>query len=99
MNEQAWLNWCQKQLSDLSRRMLIQGYGPKRIEYLAQASPEFRKHFETFMEDVRVIMNQMAANPQGFHFFDEFTQAKMAFLQYTNAHRGHLLDLQIAESA
>ena len=99
MNEQAWIEWCQKQLADMSRRLQRQGYHPGRIEYLLFASPEFRRHWDRFQGKIRQVMDGMATHPDGYHHYDAFSLAKMDLLQYTNHHRAHFLDLQLAEPA
>lgn len=99
MNSQTWIDWCQKQLSDLSQRLFRQGYHPVRIEQLNRTSPEFSQHYQAFLDRLNEVMDQMAANPQGYHHFEEFTKAKMDLLAYTNLNRGRFLELDLAKTA
>jgi len=99
MTRNTWIDWCQKQLGDLSRRLLLQGYQPHRIEFLKRTRPDFREQFDKFMDQVYLVMEAMADNPDGFHHFDAFTQAKQELLLFTNTHRNVLLELDLAETA
>ena len=92
MTLQTWIDWCQKQLGDLSLRLFRQGYHPARIEYLNQTRPEFNERFQFFLNELNRIMDDMAVNPEGYHHFEEFTKAKMALLEYTNQHRARYLE-------
>ncbi len=93
MTLHTWIDWCQKQLGDLSLRLFRQGYHPARIEYLNQTAPLFQKRFQGFMNQINEIMDQMAANPEGYHHFEDFTKAKMELLEFTSHHRAIFLDL------
>lgn len=99
MNTQTWIDWCQKQLGDLSRRLLRQGYHPTRIEYLSRTFPEFKSRFYNFSSRLQNIMDKMAENPEGYHHYECFTEAKMELLRFTNLHRELYLDMNIAETA
>ena len=99
MTLQSWIDWCQKQLGDMSLRLFRQGYNPARIEYLNQNNPEFRQKFSGFLDRINQIMDQMAANPEGYHHFEEFTKAKMELLEYTNLHRMQFLEMDLAQTA
>ena len=99
MTLQTWIDWCQKQLGDLSLRLFRQGYHPARIEYLNQSNPEFHERFQGFLDTMNRIMDDMAANPEGYHHFEEFSAVKMALLTFTNLHRERYLELDLAHSA
>jgi hypothetical protein len=99
MTPQTWIDWCQKQLSDMSRRLFRQGYNPVRIEQLNRTSPEFNEHYQTFLDRLERIMDQMAANPQGYHHFEAFTKAKMDLLSFTNHNRARFLETELARTA
>ena len=99
MTLQTWIDWCQKQLGDLSLRLFRQGYHPARIEFLNQTAPEFREQFAEFLDRMNHIMDQMAANPEGYHHFEEFTKAKMELLEFTNQNRAQYLELNLAKTA
>jgi len=99
MNTQTWIDWCQKQLSDVSARLFRQGYTPARIECLCRTSPEFNRQFQGFLDRLNQIMDQMAENPGGYHHFDEFTGIKRELLHFTNAHREEFLELRPAQAA
>ena len=99
MTIQTWIDWCQKQLADMSIRLLRQGYHPARIEYLNQTSPEFREKYAAFLSGLNEVMDQMASNPDGYHHFDNFTRLKRELLEFTNLNRETFLDLQLARTA
>ncbi len=99
MNAQTWIDWCQKQLGDISIRLFRQGYHPARIEYLNRTSPEFNEHFQGLLNKLNQIMDQMAENPTGYHHFDDFTQVKRELLNYTNANRERFLEWRLAQTA
>ena len=99
MTPQNWIDWCQKQLADLSLRLLRQGYSPARIEFLSQTSPEFREQFAHHLQVLDEAMDAMAAHSDGFHHFEVFSRAKMGLLLYTNLHRELFLDLDLARTA
>ena len=99
MTTQTWIDWCQKQLGDLSLRLFRQGYHPARIEYLAQTSPEFQEQFQGFLDKINQVMDEMAANPGGYHHFEEFARTKSALLNFTNLHRARFLELELAQTA
>ena len=99
MTLQHWIDWCRKQLADLSLRLLRQGYDPIRIEELEQNSPEFRKQYGLFLANIDEIMAQMAINPEGYHHFEAFTKAKKAFLEFTNLNREQFLLSDLAQTA
>lgn len=95
MTLDTWIDWSRKQLSDMSERLLRQGYHPARIEYLERTAPAFHHKFQGFMNRLSEIMDGMAANPMGYHHFEAFTEAKAELLQFTNRHRASFLDLAI----
>lgn len=99
MTLQSWIDWCQKQLGDMSLRLFRQGYNPTRIEYLNQHNPEFRTRFAEFLDRINHIMDLMAVNPEGYHHFEDFTKAKMELLEYTNLNRRHFLEMDLAQIA
>ena len=99
MNNESWLEWCTKQMSDLSRRLRTQGYNPARLEFLANANPEFSSVFNDFMNRLEEIMNLIAENPDAFHLYDDFAEAKKSFLTYTNLHRATYLETNLAHIA
>lgn len=99
MKVQYWIDWCQKQLADLSLRLFRQGYHPARIEYLNQVSPEFKAEFQRFLNEINRVMDEMAENPDGYHHFEAFTQVKMALLHYTNLNRERFLNPALAQTA
>lgn len=99
MNANTWIEWCGKQLGDFSKRLSIQGYTPGRIEYLIETNPEFGQRFESFNQQIAVLMDEMAENPDGYHHYSTFTEAKSDFLKYTNYNRAKYLDLGLAEIA
>jgi len=95
MTFDSWMDWSKKQLSDMSERLLRQGYYPARIEYLQTAAPAFHERFQGFLNRISDIMDRMAENPMGYHHFEAFTTAKSEFLHYTNRHRANFLDLAV----
>jgi hypothetical protein len=99
MKNESWLEWCTKQMSDLSRRLRIQGYYPSRLEFLANANPEFSTTFNTFMERIETSMNKIAEQPDAYHLYEEFSEAKRDFLNYTNLHRETFLETHLAHIA
>lgn len=99
MTLQSWIDWCQKQLGDLSVRLFRQGYHPARIEHLNRVSPEFRDRYEHFLNRINEVMDDMAQNPDGYHHFDEFMKAKTALLEFTNLHREQFLMTDYANIA
>lgn len=96
MTKQGWMDWCGKQLSDLSARLFRQGYNPVRIAWLVEHEPEFRGRYNYFLEQMDVIMGEMTENPAGFHHFDSFSRLKMDLLTFTNVNRGRYLNLPAA---
>ena len=94
-----WVDWCKKQLGDLSLRLFRQGYHPVKIEELNQTSPEFRKCYGQFLDRLNRVMAEMAANPEGYHHFEEFAQTKKSLLEYTNLHRERFLSPGLAKTA
>ena len=96
MTKQGWIDWCQKQLADLSIRLFRQGYNPARVAWLVEHQPEFRRRYHGFLEQMDVLMEDMAANPAGYHHFDAFSRLKMDLLQFTNLNRARFLDLDLA---
>ncbi len=94
-----WIDWCQKQLGDLSVRLSRQGYYPAQIEYLNATNTLFRERFETFMTDLTLVMDAMADNPEGYHHYEDFNRIKMDLLRFTNTYRGEFLALDLAETA
>lgn len=96
---ETWIYWCQKQLADLSERLQKQGYYPAKIELLNQACPEFQQRYHIFVAELNEIMDAMAANPGGYHHFEEFTSVKMELLEFTNLNREHYLELHLAKTA
>lgn len=99
MNNTSWLEWCTKQMSDLSRRLKTQGYYPARLEFLANANPEFSATFNRFMTRLENIMNLIAENPDAFHLYDDFSEVKHEFLVFTNLHRETFLETHLAHIA
>ncbi|CAM2066304.1 hypothetical protein SCOR_13060 [Sulfidibacter corallicola] len=99
MTAENWIDWCQKQLGDLSARLSRQGYSPARIETLTKTSPLFRERFEHFMTQLTMVMDAMADNPDGYHHYEDFTHMKMEMLKFTNLHREQFLYFDLAESA
>lgn len=99
MNNTSWLEWCTKQMGDLSKRLRIQGYYPARLEFLANAHPEFSQAFNTYMENLENIMNQIAENPDAFHLYEDFAELKHEFLVFTNLNREIFLETQLAATA
>ncbi len=101
MTLETWIDWCQKQLGDMSLRLFRQGYHPARIEYLTQNRPEFSERFQFFLNELNRIMDDMANNPEGYHHFEDFTKAKMELLAYTNQHRQAFLsrEPELAQTA
>ena len=95
MNAQTWIQWCQKQLADLSLRLFRQGYHPAKIEYLNHTSPDFNQQFQGFLTRLNQVMEEMEANPDGYHHFEDFTKAKMELLTFTNFNRERFLDLNL----
>jgi len=89
------MDWSKKQLSDISERLLRQGYCPSRIEYLETAALAFHERLQGFLNRISDIIDRMAENPTGYHHFEAFTTAKFEFLHYTNHHRANFLDLAI----
>ncbi|MDJ0841127.1 MAG: hypothetical protein QNK37_31740 [Acidobacteriota bacterium] len=96
MTKQGWIDWCQKQLADLSTRLFRQGYHPARVAWLVEHQPEFRRRYHGFLEEMDVLMEEMTANPAGYHHFDAFSRLKMDLLQFTNLNRARFLDLDLA---
>ena len=99
MNTQTWIDWCQKQLSDLSLRLQRQGYAPEIIDYLNRWDPEFRANFNRFLEELDQAMNAMAAKPDGYHHFESFSKVKCSLLEFTNLHRDRFLVPELAQTA
>ncbi len=99
MTLQSWIDWCQKQLSDLSLRLIRQGYTPARIEYLNQTSNVFADRYGYYLDRLNEIMDAIERNPDGYHHFDDFTKAKAALLNFTCEHRGSFLELGLAQTA
>jgi len=99
MTIQTWIDWCQKQLGDLSLRLFRQGYHPARIEYLNQTSPVFQEQYQGFLNKLNQVMDAMAVNPEGYHHFDEFSKIKMDLLAFTSQHRATVLDMNLAQTA
>lgn len=99
MNTESWLEWCTKHMGELSKRLRTQGYYPARLEFLANANPEFSQKFNKFMADLEDIMNQIAENPDSFHLYDDFTELKHEFLIFTNLHRESFLETSLAHIA
>jgi len=96
MTRQGWIDWCQKQLADLSTRLFRQGYHPARIAWLVEHEPEFRRRYHGFLEEMDTLMSEMIANPAGYHHFDAFSRLKMDLLRYTNLERGRFLPMEMA---
>ncbi len=96
MTKQGWIDWCRKQLADLSLRLFRQGYHPAKIAWLVEHDNEFRRRYHGFLEEMDVIMAEMIDNPAGFHHFDAFSRLKMDLLRYTNLERGRLLQSEMA---
>ena len=94
-----WIEWCAGEMSEVARKLTIQGYNPIRIEQLQQTSPEFAARLQRFQTDVEGIMNEMITNPDGYHHFESFAEAKQGFLCYTNLHRASLLETKLAYTA
>lgn len=99
MTTLAWIDWCQKQLADMSLRLFRQGYHPAKIEYLNQHSPDFKEKFQGFLNELNEVMDHMSKNPDGYHHFEDFSRIKMGLLRFTNLHRETFLELKLAESA
>lgn len=99
MTPKNWIDWCQKQLADLSTRLFRQGYHPARIEYLNQASPIFRERFAYHLSRLDEVMEAMADNPEGYHHFEDFSKAKLDLLTFTNLNREQYLELDLARTA
>ncbi len=99
MTEKTWIDWCGKQLADLSQRLFRQGYHPARIMYLNESNPEFRKAYAQFLTRMDMLMDEMANNPQGYHHYDAFSRVKAELLNFTNLNRAHFLEIDLAESA
>lgn len=99
MNLQSWIDWCSKQLSDLSVRLVRQGYSPSRIEYLNHTSSLFKDRFAFYLDRINQVMENIEANPDGYHHFDDFSKAKMELLRFTCEHRGTLLEPELAKTA
>jgi len=99
MNTQSWLDWCTKQLADLSVRLFRQGYHPERIQYLAENNVEFSRYYEMFHKQVDVLMEDMIANPSGYHHYDAFSRLKTDFLHYACLNREFFLELNLAQIA
>ena len=98
MTDSTWIDWCQKQLGDLSRRLLLQGYQPHRIEFLKRVRPEFRQAFDKYMDTVYACMEAMAKDPEEHGHFVAHAEAKQELLLFTNTHREALLTLDLAET-
>ena len=99
MSNINWMDWCQKQLSDVSNRLFQQGYTQEHIEHLNRVAPEFQARFDRFMHDINDVINEMMARPDSFSHYDAFTAIKRDFLEYTNWKRGLYLGLELAETA
>lgn len=99
MRIQNWIDWAQKQLADLSTRLFRQGYHPAKIEYLNETSTDFRDQFRYYLSRINSVMEEMAANPEGYHHFDDFSQAKAALLEFTNYNREQYLELGLRQTA
>ena len=99
MNLQSWIDWCSKQLSDLSVRLARQGYNPDRIDYLNSTSNIFRDRFAHHLDRINQIMEDIEANPAGYHHFDDFSKAKMELLRFTCEHRGNIREPELAKTA
>ena len=95
----CWLDWCTKQTADLSKRLMIQGYDPMRLEILRVTSADFRAHFDCFERAIDTIAEAMTCNPEGYHHYEALTKAKQDLLLFTCEERGRLLAPQVAMSA
>lgn len=91
MTEQAWIDWCGKQLADLSRKLFRQGYHPTRLERLLAVNDAFRRKHDAFLLDLQRVMDDMMHNPAGYHHYDAFSRIKMDYLTFTNINREHYL--------
>ena len=91
MTEQGWIDWCQKQLADLSTRLFRQSYHPARIAWLVEHEPDFRRRYNGFLEEMNALVEAMVANPEGYHHFDAFSRLKMDLLRYTGLERERFL--------
>ena len=99
MTEQAWIDWCGKQLADFSQRLIRQGYYPARIQYLVESEPEFGNRYREFLSRLDTVMEEMTANPDGYHHYDTFSRMKMDMLTFTNLNRARFLELDLANIA
>ena len=97
MTLQTWIEWCEKQLGDMSFRLFRQGYHPAKIEELNQTNPEFREAFGDALDKMNHIMDQMAANPDGFYHFEDFKKAKAELLDFTEANKHIYLNGEVNE--
>ena len=99
MEQANWMEWCTKQMSDLSNKLQRQGFGPAQLLYLEQVDAEFAEHYNTLMDELGAIMGRMAERCDSYSHYEAFLGAKRTFLTYTNANRAGLLGLKPAEAA
>ena len=99
MTEQSWLDWCTKQLGDLSARLLRQGYGPQRIQYLSEHNEQFAVRYGDLLTKIDRITEDMIANPSGYHHYDAFSRMKMDFLNFTSLNRARFLEMDLLDAA
>lgn len=88
----CWSDWCTRQLADLSRRLLIQGYDPTTLERLRHTRRDFSLQFTRFENSLVQITEAMAVNPEGYHHYDDLTRAKADLLEFTGNQRGLLFE-------
>lgn len=99
MTATNWIEWCQKEMSDLGLKLARQGYNPARIEQLQITAPEFSAQFDQFMSESNRVMCEMLENPEGYHHFESFAQVKAQLLNFTSLHRGRFLEINLAHTA
>jgi len=99
MTPTCWMDWCTKQMSDLSRRLIIQGYDPAGIERLRHTHRGFETAFTRFEREFGEITDAMASNPDGYHHYEALNRAKADLLAYTCAERGVLMNGSLARTA
>lgn len=99
MTPTCWMDWCTKQMGDLSRRLVIQGYDPASIERLRRTNRGFERAFTRFEREFGAITDAMATNPDGYHHYEALNRAKTDLLTYTCAERGVLLQDPLARTA
>ena len=99
MTEQYWIDWCEKQLAEISGALLTQGFTPTHIEKLNRVSPEFHRAFSDFQAGVQRVMEDMTSNPEGYEHYETFATIRKEFLAFTNQHRQKFLNLKTARVA